>query len=310
MKKPVIRKGFTLAELLIVVAIIAVLVAIAIPVFTSQLEKSREATDLANARSAYAEVMSAAITDDSSISYDGKPIKQADGSFKATVTPLKQTQDGWTMSVDDMSFGGIPSADWIGSPKAGGAAIIEYIPTLDKLTISWGNVYGAKYSSMASSDFANKNIQLTEGTADQRMAADIDAMSAIASSFIGMTKEEILEATNTPIAYQGRLTNNEGVGIVSYRNQKGTNPQVRGNVKVLRELGYSGEIGAQASNSYSNSQNRVFFSDYMNSDNEAEVKIGKIQYDSNGKATSVTVWMRKIKGNDVPSELQNIVVSQ
>ena len=32
----------------------AVLVAIAIPIFTSQLEKSREATDLANIRSAYA----------------------------------------------------------------------------------------------------------------------------------------------------------------------------------------------------------------------------------------------------------------
>lgn len=51
------KKGFTLAELLIVVAIIAVLVAIAIPVFTTQLEKSREATDLANIRAAYAEAM-------------------------------------------------------------------------------------------------------------------------------------------------------------------------------------------------------------------------------------------------------------
>lgn len=51
------NKGFTLAELLIVVAIIAVLVAIAIPVFTSQLEKSREATDMANIRSAYAEIV-------------------------------------------------------------------------------------------------------------------------------------------------------------------------------------------------------------------------------------------------------------
>jgi prepilin-type N-terminal cleavage/methylation domain-containing protein len=48
------NKGFTLAELLIVVAIIAVLVAISIPIFTSQLEKSREAVDLANLRSAYA----------------------------------------------------------------------------------------------------------------------------------------------------------------------------------------------------------------------------------------------------------------
>lgn len=51
------NKGFTLAELLIVVAIIAVLVAIAIPIFTAQLEKSREATDLANVRSGYAVVV-------------------------------------------------------------------------------------------------------------------------------------------------------------------------------------------------------------------------------------------------------------
>lgn len=35
------------------VAIIAVLVAISVPIFTSQLEKSREAVDLANLRSAY-----------------------------------------------------------------------------------------------------------------------------------------------------------------------------------------------------------------------------------------------------------------
>ena len=49
------NKGFTLAELLIVVAIIAVLVAIAIPVFTTQLERSRDAVTVANIRSAYAQ---------------------------------------------------------------------------------------------------------------------------------------------------------------------------------------------------------------------------------------------------------------
>lgn len=50
------KKGFTLAELLIVVAIIAVLVAVAIPVFTAQLNKSKYATDVANARSVYAQL--------------------------------------------------------------------------------------------------------------------------------------------------------------------------------------------------------------------------------------------------------------
>jgi prepilin-type N-terminal cleavage/methylation domain-containing protein len=56
-------KGFTLMEMLIVVAIIAVLIAIAIPIFTSQLEKSREATDAANIRNAYAECSAAALTE-------------------------------------------------------------------------------------------------------------------------------------------------------------------------------------------------------------------------------------------------------
>lgn len=48
------KKGFTLAELLIVIAIIAILIAIAIPVFGGQLENARLQTDHANMRSAYA----------------------------------------------------------------------------------------------------------------------------------------------------------------------------------------------------------------------------------------------------------------
>ena len=55
MKKLQNKKGFTLMEMLIVVAIIAVLVAIAIPVFNGALTKSKEAADVANVRATYAE---------------------------------------------------------------------------------------------------------------------------------------------------------------------------------------------------------------------------------------------------------------
>ena len=48
------KKGFTLAELLVVVAIVGILVAISIPVFTSQLAKARKATNQANMRAAKA----------------------------------------------------------------------------------------------------------------------------------------------------------------------------------------------------------------------------------------------------------------
>lgn len=44
--------GFTLVEMLIVVAIIAILIAVSIPLVSSALDKAREATDNANERSA------------------------------------------------------------------------------------------------------------------------------------------------------------------------------------------------------------------------------------------------------------------
>jgi len=80
------NKGFTLAELLIVVAIIAVLVAIAIPVFTTQLERSKEATDLSNIRAAYAEVVAEYLS------------SGADTSKSATVNTVKQGIAGWAIS--------------------------------------------------------------------------------------------------------------------------------------------------------------------------------------------------------------------
>ena len=64
MRKMKNSKGFTLMEMLIVVAIIAILVAIMIPSMTSALEKARDAADAANLRSAYAEAMVKLIQDD------------------------------------------------------------------------------------------------------------------------------------------------------------------------------------------------------------------------------------------------------
>lgn len=58
LKKLQNKKGFTLMEMLIVVAIIAVLVAIAIPVFNGALTKSKEAADVANVRATYAALCS------------------------------------------------------------------------------------------------------------------------------------------------------------------------------------------------------------------------------------------------------------
>ena len=53
------NKGFTLMEMLIVVAIIAILIAIAIPTFTNSLNKAKDAADEANGRALYAALSTA-----------------------------------------------------------------------------------------------------------------------------------------------------------------------------------------------------------------------------------------------------------
>lgn len=51
------NEGFTLVELIIVVAIMGVLIALLTPAYARHVEKSRETVDIANVRSAYAEIM-------------------------------------------------------------------------------------------------------------------------------------------------------------------------------------------------------------------------------------------------------------
>ena len=97
------EKGFTLAELLIVVAIIGVLVAISIPIFTSQLEKSREAVDLANLRTAYAECTTAVLTGEADTA--NHVTAGTDGAYKKTVD-LVQKVAGWTGDNANAKIGG------------------------------------------------------------------------------------------------------------------------------------------------------------------------------------------------------------
>lgn len=111
------RSGFTLMEMLIVIALIAVLVAIAIPAITSQLERSREAADLANVRAAYAQVSAEALL--------------GDPQFKVTVD-LKQKQADW-QSANPVNIGGIvhdknqgDTDNWKGVATPNGTCIVSY----------------------------------------------------------------------------------------------------------------------------------------------------------------------------------------
>ena len=117
------NKGFTLAELLIVVAIIAVLVAIAIPIFNSQLEKSREATDIANIRDYYAEISVGMLDGGLPEPAAGETTTmKVSGGLTATRTPVATgkftvTVAGTTINQKDLN-------GWaISSPNVSGVAV-------------------------------------------------------------------------------------------------------------------------------------------------------------------------------------------
>lgn len=111
------RNGFTLMEMLIVIAMIAVLIIIAIPVFASQLEKAREAADLANVRSAYAQV--------------SEEVMLGNSDTIVTVN-LTQKEADW-QSMEPVNIGGIThykdqgdTDNWKGTVAPNGTCVVSY----------------------------------------------------------------------------------------------------------------------------------------------------------------------------------------
>lgn len=116
--------GFTLIEMLIVVAIIAILVAVSIPMVNSSLEKARVSTDAANERAAkaaaLAEYMLAGETEEQAYTYDASTGK----ANKGTTAPSKMYgqcdghKDGYIKV--DIAADGTATVTWPGKEEAHG----------------------------------------------------------------------------------------------------------------------------------------------------------------------------------------------
>ena len=122
------KKGFTLAELLIVVAIIGVLVGISIPIFSAQLRKSKVATNQANARAAkaaaVADFLDQAKTATTVYEYDVEKgtIEAKDGAATAEKGTPDNVADTIKVTV---------------TVAAGGATSVSYDPGAEGTDIYW-----------------------------------------------------------------------------------------------------------------------------------------------------------------------------
>lgn len=86
MKKLKKQRGFTLVEMLIVVAIIAILVAVSIPLFSTSLERARKATDAANERAAKALAVASLL--EQKLNGDGAALTAATYNYDAATGEL------------------------------------------------------------------------------------------------------------------------------------------------------------------------------------------------------------------------------
>ncbi|WP_448783056.1 type II secretion system protein [Blautia sp.] len=132
-RKKLDLKGFTLVELVVVIAVIAILIGILAPAYTKYVERSRESTDLANARSAYSEIM--------------MRLAEKDEIPDPITIPLKQKMSDWQtplpISIGGVTFDGEDTDNWVGTPVSNGTCVVSY--NKDKGTVfTWSGGSGTQ----------------------------------------------------------------------------------------------------------------------------------------------------------------------
>lgn len=122
-----------MVELVVVIAVIAILIGILAPAYTKYVERSRESTDLANARSAYSEIM--------------MKLAEKEEIPDAITIPLKQKMSDWQtplpISIGGVTFDGKNTDNWVGTPGSNGTCVVSY--DKDKGVIfTWSGGFGTQ----------------------------------------------------------------------------------------------------------------------------------------------------------------------
>jgi len=138
------KKGFTLVELMIVVVIMAILVAVAVPIYNAVTDKAREKTCYANERTIVEQLSNYLMMND---------IGNDTDTFTVTITTNADGDSASTVVVTGEEAALMPEATFTGlfttipfNPSAGGTITV----TAEKSGGSWGiSIDASTYGSYA-----------------------------------------------------------------------------------------------------------------------------------------------------------------
>ena len=320
-------QGFTLMEMLVVIAIIAVLVAIAIPVFTSQTAQAREGVDLANERSAYA----AALTEWMTSEDEGKQVTYYYDGGEIT-KDMSGIQGYGQSSVDASEFSGDIDAAVSGVPNLNGKAnfLTIRVSSLGAVAMSWANALGdwslltgttvpssekdGLWYSSNDSDKAKKqeiydNVR-KQNSNDDRVKADQGILKSLASYFDSLTEDEARAILGSQF---DKMKGNGGAVLMNYTIDAAysvrLNPDAAtNNASYLSAIGYAPRVYVTETNAdssknwreekgYYTTNGNNYVNKYLFTSDEAIGSVGtqknvKMSFKvENGKLKSTKVWI-------------------
>ena len=141
--------------------------AIAIPVFTNQLEKSREATDMSNIRGYYAEITTALTTNDLDAGSTGKTLILGNGNGEKKVTAAVTTAMTGASGTFVVTVSNITANQTVSQWQSGDQEVAGYVikadnDMKDKTTIAFTFTVTADSATQASTTYLSG---ITFGTA-------------------------------------------------------------------------------------------------------------------------------------------------
>ncbi len=312
------KKGFTVAELLIVVAIIGILVAVSIPFFNSQLERSYEAADLSNMRSAKAAAVAEWMVDHNPYSSEVYSRNyDATSGVMMTAQPVgygKSKKDS-ALFATDLNAHGKPND---GSPKF----VNVTISSEGEVTLMWTVSDFSEYHIAVNPLQGLTLMQLHNNVPNSvREAADQATLRAIGNDILskGWTRQQLID--NLRIPAPGNSQNI--IRIADYYVQKTgdfastyelSNFKLTSTQKflsVLDDIGYNGGVKTVNSDTETLFSNSLFYSDQLAANKYKNYTIDKtmrsiiiqnIKTGSDGKVIGFTIYS---KAMDEQANLDN-----